>query len=435
MDDLSVIDRFMQAFIRYIDSGFGLLGGDVHFLSATLIAIDVTLAGLFWALGGEQDVIGRFIKKILYVGAFAFILNSFSTLADIIFRSFAAAGLTAGGGTLSADDLLKPGTLASTGFTAAWPLLKQLSQMLGFTTFFDHFATIAVMLFAWVIVILAFFVLAVQLFVTIVEFKLTTLAGFVLVPFALWNRTSFLAERVLGNVVSSGIKVMVLAVIVGIGSNFFTDFTSSLQGSEPDIVKALSLALAALTFFGLGIFGPGIASGLVAGAPQLGAGAAVGTALGAAGVAALGGGAVIGAAGAVGSGALAAVRAGTSMGSAASTAYKLGQEGAGSTSVRAGLGGVAQAAGNAMRSRASSAFGLGDAAASGRQAAFDSLTNHAPAPPSAPAGGGEAEPPAWARSLKQRQDARHHQQIVAHALREGDRGGASATPDIKEKED
>ena len=27
MNDLSVIDRFMQAFIRYIDSGFGLLGG------------------------------------------------------------------------------------------------------------------------------------------------------------------------------------------------------------------------------------------------------------------------------------------------------------------------------------------------------------------------------------------------------------------------
>ena len=46
--------------------------------------------------------------------------------------------------------------------------------------------------------------------------KLTSLAGFILVPFALWNRTSFLAERVLGNVVSSGIKVMVLAVIVGI---------------------------------------------------------------------------------------------------------------------------------------------------------------------------------------------------------------------------
>ena len=89
MNDLSVIDRFMQAFIRYIDSGFGLLGGDVRFLTVTLIGIDITLAGLFWAMGGEDNVLGRFLKKILYIGAFAFILNSFSALADLIFRSFA----------------------------------------------------------------------------------------------------------------------------------------------------------------------------------------------------------------------------------------------------------------------------------------------------------------------------------------------------------
>src|SRR3546814_12009401 len=94
----------MQAFIRYIDSGFGLLGGDVHFLTTVLIGIDITLAGLFWAMGGEDDILGRFLKKILYVGAFAFILGSFSTLADIIFRSFAGLGLTAGGGGMTADD-------------------------------------------------------------------------------------------------------------------------------------------------------------------------------------------------------------------------------------------------------------------------------------------------------------------------------------------
>ena len=103
MQDLGVIDRFMQAFIRYIDSGFGLLGPDVGFLTSTLIGIDITLAGLFWAMGGEQDVMGRFIKKILYIGVFAFILNSFSTLADIIFKSFAQAGLTAGCSGMSDD--------------------------------------------------------------------------------------------------------------------------------------------------------------------------------------------------------------------------------------------------------------------------------------------------------------------------------------------
>jgi len=431
--DLNVIDRFMEAFIRYIDSGFGLLGGDVAFLTSTLIAIDITLAGLFWAMGGEDNVLGRLIKKILYVGAFAFILNSFSTLADIIFRSFAQAGLTAGGGTLSADDLLKPGRLAGTGFSAAWPLLDQASQMMGFTSFFDNFLTIAVLLFAWAIVIVAFFILAVQMFVTIIEFKLTTLAGFVLVPFALWNRTSFLAERVLGNVVSSGVKVMMLAVIVGIGSNFFSEFNQALAGAEPDIGQAMSLVLAALSLFGLGIFGPSIASGLVSGAPQLGAGAALGTAVGAAGMTMLAGGATMGAARAVVGGALGAVRAGTAMGSAASTAYSLGKETAASPSMTAGLGGVARAAGNAARDRASSTLGIGEAASSGRAAAWNALNRTAPSGSAASAGGEGA--PAWAQALRAEQTARHRRHMAVQTLKEGDRGGASANPDIKERED
>ena len=434
MNDLNVIDRFMQTFIRYIDSGFGLLGGDVGFLTAALIGIDITLAGLFWAMGGEQDVIGRLIKKILYVGAFAFILNRFSTLADIIFRSFAAAGLTAGGGTMSADDLLRPGRLAATGYAAAWPLLDQVAKLMGFTTFFDNFLTIAVLLFAWVLVILAFFILAVQMFVTIIEFKLTTLAGFILVPFALWNRTSFLAERVLGNVVSSGIKVMMLAVIVGIGSSFFTEFTTALQGQEPDIGQALSLVLASLTLFGLGIFGPGIASGLVSGAPQLGAGAALGTVVGAGAITALGGGTAIGAARAVGGGAIGAVRAGTAMGSAASASYQLGQSAAGSSSVGAGIGGMAQAAGNALRQKAGNELGLSEAAQSGRDAAWSALAG-GKGTESGSAQSGDDGAPSWARSLRRQQDGRHHRQVAMHTLREGDRGGASATPDIKERED
>ncbi len=437
MGDLNVIDRFMAAFIQYIDSGFGLLGGDVAFLTTVLVGIDITLAGLFWAMGGE-DVLGRFLKKILYVGAFALILGSFSTLADIIFRSFAGLGITAGGRGMTADDLLRPGFVASTGFDAARPLLDQVSELLGPIAFFENFLTIAVLMIAWLFVIIAFFVLAIQLFITIIEFKLTTLAGFVLVPFALWNRTSFLAERVLGSVVSSGIKVMVLAVIVGIGSGFFEEFANAAGGGETDLTQAMSLVLGSLALFGLGIFGPSIASGLVAGAPQLGAGAAVGTTAAAVGTLAVGGGAAVAGARGLAGGAMGAVRAGTSMGAAAHTSYRLGQETSGSKSVGAGLGGIASAGAAAARQKLGQAGGLKEAAERGQRSAFfagASRSGGSAAPAAVAGASGADEAPQWARRLRSEQNARHHRHVAMQAVREGDRGGAAANPDISDRED
>ncbi|WP_448538916.1 P-type conjugative transfer protein TrbL [Sphingobium yanoikuyae] len=433
MNDLSVIDRFLATFIAYVDSGFGLLGSDVRFLTATLIGIDMTLAALFWAMGGEQDVLGKLIRKILYVGAFAFIINSFSALSTIIFRSFAAAGVTAGGGSLPADDLLKPGRLAGTGFEAAWPLLDQASDMTGFTSFFDNFLTIAILLFAWAVVILAFFILAVQMFVTVIEFKLVSLAGFILVPFALWNRTSFLAERTLGHVVSSGVKVMVLVVIVGIGANFFGEFVAALPSSEPDIGAAMSLMLAALALFGLGIFAPSVASGLVGGAPQLGAGSAVASLAGAGAAAAIGGAGIAGAARAFGGGALSAIRSGTAMGAAARASYALGQETAGSTSVGAGMGGIAQTVRGVASRKLSDTLGFDEAVARGQDVAWNNRASRQ-------SSGGAADDPAqsrpeWAQVMQRRQDSRHHRHLAAQVVREGDRGGAAALPDIAEKED
>jgi hypothetical protein len=202
MGGTGVIDRFLEVFTSYIDSGFGLLGTEVAFLSSTLVAIDITLAGLFWALASDEDVIARLIRKTLYVGFFAFLIGNFNTLAKVIFNSFAGLGLKAAGSGLSADQFVQPGRIAQVGIDAGKPILQAASQLMGFVSFFENFIQIVVLLIAWLVVLVAFFILAVQLFITLIEFKLTTLAGFVLVPFGLFNKTAFLAERVLGNVIA-----------------------------------------------------------------------------------------------------------------------------------------------------------------------------------------------------------------------------------------
>ena len=451
MGGTGVIDNFLGVFTSYIDSGFGLLGGEVAFIATTLIVIDVTLAALFWSWGGDDDIIARLVKKTLFVGVFAYLIGNWNNLAQIIFDSFAGLGLKGSGTSFSAADLLRPGKVAQTGLDAGRPLLESISDMMGYWSFFENFIQIACLMFAWVLVLLAFFILAVQLFVTLIEFKLTTLAGFVLIPFGLFGKTAFMAERVLGNVVSSGIKVLVLAVIIGIGSTLFSQFTAGFGGATPTIDDAMAIVLAALSLLGLGIFGPGIASGLVSGGPQLGAGAAVGTGLAAGGMV-LAGGAAAGMAAKRGAAALsggaATVRGGAAAAGAASAAYSVGSLGqSGAAGVASGLGGVARAAGSAAASplkRAASKAaesvktsfsdgaraGLGVTGGSSTQGTIGGASAAGSAAPAAPAGG----PPAWAQQMHRRQALNHGTTMAAHAVRSGDSHGGGSSVNMSESD-
>ncbi len=438
MGDTGVIDRFLEVFTRYIDSGFGLLGSEVAFIATTLIIIDVTLAALFWSWGVDDDIMARLIKKTLFVGVFAYLISNWNYLAQIVFESFAGIGLKASGTGFSTADLLRPGKVAQTGLDAGRPLLESISDLMGYWSFFENFIQIACMLFAWVLVLLAFFILAVQLFVTLIEFKLTTLAGFILIPFGLFGKSAFMAERVLGNVISSGIKVLVLAVIIGIGSTLFSEFTAGFGGNTPTIDQAMAIVLAALSLLGLGIFGPGIANGLVSGGPQLGAGSAVGTGLAAGGVvavAAAGMGGVSAAGSALASGTAAAARGGATLAGSAATSYSLGAAGqSGLKGVGGGLGGMVRAAGSAMISplkRASasvqSSFSAGGRAVeeTGGMSSSGSI------------GGGttSSDPaPAWAKRMKRGQAMSHGVSTAAHAIRSGDAHGGGSSVNLSERD-
>ena len=162
--------------------------------------------------------------------------------------------------------------------------------------------------------------LAVQLFITLIEFadharRLRAGAVRALEQDQL-PRGKGARQRV-----SSGVKVLVLAVIVGIGSGLFEFQTVP---DEPSIDHALVVMLASLALLALGIFGPGIATGLVSGAPQLGA-AGTGVAIGAAATG-VGGAVMAGARMAPAAAKLASsgARAATSAASSAKSAFQAG---------------------------------------------------------------------------------------------------------------
>jgi len=475
MQNTGVIDRFLDLFARYIDSGFGLIGGDVGFLASALIVIDVTLAFLFWTWAADEDILARLVKKTLQVGFFAFLITNWNGLAQIIFMSFSGIGLKAAGGG-NPEDLLHPGRIAQVGIDAGRPLLEQASELTGPIGLFTNFPEIMTLLIAWAIVLLAFFIIAIQLFVTLIEFKLTTLAGFVLVPFGLFGRTAFLAERVLGNVMATGVKVLVLAIIIGIGSTIFDEFVQELGGTPPTLEQAGSLALASLTLLGLAIFGPGIASGLISGGPQLGAGAAVGTALVptgvgvAVGATAAGAASLAGSAGARAAGAASSARSrpavrpsGGSGGSSSpspsspsppkaptggaptapppSGAPKGGGGSAAPAPVPAPAASAAPASAAAAASPATgtAAAGSADAGSSGDAPAGESAGPSALEPlgegsaGATPASPSQAEAPGWAKRLRRRTAMMQGATLAAQTVRASDHGGGSAQISVEDR--
>jgi type IV secretion system protein TrbL len=291
-------NELMVVFSNTVSAGFDALSGAVNGIFGLLIVLVVALTGVQWALSSNREILAAGFGKVLLIGAFAFIINDWQQLSETIYAGFLELGLTAGGGSLSREEFLNPGAVLHQG----WEIVKALGETPAPVDnpldIVGNMADALILGLAMIGILLAFAVLALQIIVSLLEFKIVTLGGFVLLPFGIWNKSAFLAERPLGYVVSSGLKVLALAIVV---SGARTVFDQLQPSANPDIFEALTILVAALLLAMLAIFIPNLASALVTGGPALGAGAALtgGLAVGAAGTLA---GAGVAAAGAVAAG-------------------------------------------------------------------------------------------------------------------------------------
>lgn len=282
-------NELMVVFSNTVTAGFDALSGSVNGVFGLLIVLVVALTGIQWALSSNREVLASGFGKVLLIGAFAWLINDWQALSETIYAGFLELGLTAGGGSLSREEFLNPGAILQQG----WEIVKALGEtpapVENPLDVMGNMADALILGVAMIGIMLAFAVLALQIIVSLLEFKIVTLGGFVLLPFGIWNKTSFLAERPLGYVVSSGLKVLALAIVVSGARTIFDELQPS---ANPDIYEALTILVASLLLAMLAIFIPNLASALVTGGPALGAGAALTGGLAVAGTAALAAGGV-----------------------------------------------------------------------------------------------------------------------------------------------
>ena len=265
-----------------------------------MIALVVALTGVQWALSSNREVLAAGFGKVLLIGVFAWLINDWQRLSETIYAGFLELGLTAGGGSLSRSEFLNPGAILATG----WEIVKALGETPApVDNPLDVVGNLAdglILGLAMIGIMLAFAVVALQIIVSLLEFKIVTLGGFVLLPFGIWTKSAFLAERPLGYVVSSGLKVLALAIVVSGAQSIFDQLQPS---TAPDIYEALTILVASILLAMLALFIPNLASALVTGGPALGAGALATGAVAVGGAGLLAGAALAGAGAAAGGGA------------------------------------------------------------------------------------------------------------------------------------
>ena len=338
------LDLFLTNFRTQVDSGFGLISGDVHTVLGTLVVISIVTTAILWAIDENQNVLASLVRKVLLIGFFAWLVTQWHTLSQTVIDGFVSLGLKAGGGAMAMGNFLNsPSKIVLQGIKVCVGLFDYIHLMApGPVEFFAHLDTILMALIACIGVLISFVLLAIEVTVVVIEFHIVTLIAFVTIPFGILTQTSFLSERAIGYVVSVGIKLMALAIVVSIGTTIFNTYTVT---ATPENNEDVGLLLGAVVMVMLALKIPSIAGALISGGPQLNMGGAV---MGAAGVAA--GVAGVGLAARMAGGAVAQA-AGGKVASARAAAGAISGSGQGGASGAPGSGGPAGGPGSPGGSR------------------------------------------------------------------------------------
>jgi hypothetical protein len=186
-----------------VDVALPILEGNVRFLFQSFLVITIVFAGATYAFGNTSVGVEFLLKKILLVGGTLFLITNWLDFTNIIVSSLGVLGLRIGGLSaiqLTTADLFSPARIAGIGFEYADDLLNRASEQAGYlgTGYLSGEGILLVI--AALVMGLSFIIIALQVFMLLIEFKLVTLGAFILIPFAIMDRTTSLAQDALGYV-------------------------------------------------------------------------------------------------------------------------------------------------------------------------------------------------------------------------------------------
>ncbi|MBB4571555.1 P-type conjugative transfer protein TrbL [Rhizobium leucaenae] len=220
-----------------------------------LATIEVGIAAVWLGIQAASldSWFAELVRRIMFIGFFAFVLTQGPTFARAVVDSLFQIG--AGGGSASPAEI----------FDAGIRVASQMSQQAQFGVFEDNALAIAAVLAMGVVVIC--FSLVAAIFVSVmVEMYVGLLAGMIMLGLGGSSFTKDFAVRYLVYAFGVGMKLMALVMIAKIGSQVLLGLANAPTASSDQFVTTLAIAGISVVVFIIAMYVPSIIQGVVQGA-------------------------------------------------------------------------------------------------------------------------------------------------------------------------
>jgi type IV secretion system protein TrbL len=223
-----------------------------------LAGIEVGIAAVWLALQAAslEAWFAELVRRIMFIGFFALVLDRGPALAKAIVDSLFQIG--AGGGSAS------PANVFNAGLTVA----SKMSEKINFGLFQDNALALSAAL-AMIVSVIAFSLVAAIFISVLVEMYVGLLAGMILLGLGGSSYTKDFAVRYLIYAFSVGMKLMALVMIARIGSEVLIGMANDASVGD-QYQTALAIAGIAVVVFVISMYVPNIIQGVVQGASVTG---------------------------------------------------------------------------------------------------------------------------------------------------------------------
>lgn len=264
--------KLLQLFADASDKWVAAIKPAAYYLFTALITIDFVITFGFLALKGTEimEVFGELIRKIMWIGFFLALLSGTNLAIDVIPASFDKLAFKGSGIDIQPDTILEQSV----------DLVSKMWSILDFSI------ESLVMVFAGIICLIAFSLMAAELFMTLVKIQMLMVGAYLMFAFGGLSYTREMAINPLKAVFAAGMELMFIKLFMGLTFSTIENMTDQVGNDTTSglMVIVVSVLLASVVHMIGGVvnslmsgtLGGNSTSGLAVAATAMGASAAAG---------------------------------------------------------------------------------------------------------------------------------------------------------------